>query len=42
MKQDHNGESRDLNARVHGIPSQYSDKTRKQTYHTFLNTIRLS
>ena len=32
------GESRDLNDRVHGILCRYSDKTSKQTYHTFLNT----
>ena len=34
----HGGESRDLNDRVHGISCRYSDKTREQTYHTFLNT----
>ena len=34
----HGGESRDLNDRVHGISCRYSDKTSKQTYHTFLNT----
>ena len=38
MKNNHGGESRDLNDRVHGISCQYSDKTSKQTYHTFLNT----
>ena len=32
------GESRDLNDRVHGISCRYSDKTSKQTHHTFLNT----
>ena len=32
----HGGESRDLNDRVHGISCRYSDKTSKQTYHTFL------
>ena len=34
----HGGESLDLNDRVHGISCWYSDKTNKQTYHTFLNT----
>ena len=34
----HGRESRDLNDRVHGISCRYSDKTSKQTYHTFLNT----
>ena len=35
------GESCDLNDRVHGISCRYSDKTSKQTYHTFLNTQRI-
>ena len=32
----HGGESRDLNDRVLEISCRYSDKTSKQTYHTFL------
>ena len=38
----HGGEFCDLNDRVHGISCQYSDKTSKQTDHTFLNTNRFS
>ena len=34
----HGGESHNLNERIHGISCRYSDKTSKQTYHTFLNT----
>ena len=34
----HGVEPGDLTDRVHGISCRYSDKTSKQTYHTFFNT----
>ena len=34
----HGGESQYWNGRVHGILCRYSDKTSKQTSHTFLHT----